>query len=353
MKKQKNAKNHAFTLAEAMITLVIVGIVAAVTVPTLMHRYSQRVNSERHADIVYKMANAMHMMKVQGELYGKFATTMDFVNRLKKYIKIDRICDSEHIAECWPTKTVITRSGGKYNVSNAKTRADILGNKTNGGHNPNVGIILADGASLILSYNPEYEGLEIGERTEYSAGLLPVGGGLEEFKEYSNNTMEGISFLFDVNGNGGPNKEKVGLAGSEHRDILDIRGFHGARFDAKNVPGFGCADFVDYGHYETSDGTCYFRSLGNMNWETAMSYECPDGAINLSATMNQNTLGGLCETLYTELGRRPSGLSGLFWSSQSIDVKSAYHVYFSPNGCIYGSSTSHSKTYNIRIMCKN
>ena len=69
-----------------------------------------------------------------------------FVNRLKKYIKIDKICDSEHIADCWGTKTVITRSGTKYDVANAKTRGDIL-YKANKENTPNVGIILADGAS--------------------------------------------------------------------------------------------------------------------------------------------------------------------------------------------------------------
>ncbi|MBR6164001.1 type II secretion system protein [bacterium] len=34
-------KNHAFTLAEVLITLVIIGVIAAITVPTLITKYQK------------------------------------------------------------------------------------------------------------------------------------------------------------------------------------------------------------------------------------------------------------------------------------------------------------------------
>ena len=281
---------YAFTLAEAMITLVIVGIVAAATVPTLMHNYSQRVNSERHANIVYKMATAMHNMKNQGELNGKFDTTMDFVNRLKKYIKIDKICDSDHIAECWSTKTVTTRSGAKYNVADAKTRAD-------------------------------------------------------------NNTMGGLAFIFDVNGNGGPNKQQVRKVGKEHRDVLDIRGFQGARFDAKNVPEFGCVDFVDYKHYEMSDGKCYFAAPNSMTWNDAMAYTCPGDATNLSAQYNQTTLISTCNTIRQATNNANPLYHNSYWSSQTHESNSnsAYGLYFGHNFCSNGGYSG--KNANFYVLC--
>ena len=334
-------RESGFTLAEAMIALVVIGIVAAFTVPTLMHNYSQRVNSERHANIVYKMATAMHNMKNNGELNGNFNTTMDFVNRLKKYIKIDKICDSEHIADCWGKKTVITRSGAKYDVSNAKTRADILYG-ANKGDTPNVGIILADGANLILTYNPDYEGLEPGEKTEYTPAKLPVGQGLEEFKEYSNNTMGGLAFIFDVNGNGGPNKQQAKKVGNEHRDVFDIRGFHGARFDAKNVENSTCADFVDYKHYEATDGTCYFRAPETMDWASAMSYECPGGATNLSAMMKQSNLNNICNTIRTATNNANPLVHLNVWSSQEYNSRYACYVLFQADSChnYYANNTA-------------
>ena len=38
-----NKKKQAFTLAEVLVTLAIIGVVAAMTVPTLMQNYQRKV----------------------------------------------------------------------------------------------------------------------------------------------------------------------------------------------------------------------------------------------------------------------------------------------------------------------
>ena len=368
----ENAEKRAFTLAEALIALVVVGIVAAVTVPTLANRYAQRVNSERHANIVYKMATAMHNMKNQGELEGKFDTTMDFVNRLKRYIKIDKICKSDKIAECWPTKSVITWGGEKYDVSNAKTRGDII-TDANAEDNPNVGIILADGANLILTYNPDYDGLNMGDTIEYSPAKLPIDKGLEEYKEYSNNAMEGLAFIFDVNGNSGPNKEQTGKVGGITRDVLDIRGFHGAHFIPKNAPEpeiTGCAKFSDFGgsfKIEDSDGTCYFDAGGtSYTWYQAREMDssgnplpavCPPGSENYSKkSTSYSTLLSKCNSLLTYANSSADDsvtwpFSGQdFWSSQEYNSSRGYYVFFYSGSCNYGYSGG-DKANTRRVLC--
>ena len=107
MNKKSILRESAFTLAEVLITLVIIGVVAAVTVPMINISAAARANSQRQANIVAKITHATDMMRANGAL-GKFATTDEFVDELQKYLKINKRCDAEHIAECWPTKTVTT-----------------------------------------------------------------------------------------------------------------------------------------------------------------------------------------------------------------------------------------------------
>lgn len=84
------------------------------------------------------------------------------------------------------TKTVKTTLGEKYNVSDAKTGADLhFGGKDN--DTPNVGLILADGSSLILAFNPKVPTI-IGSTGFISTPKdLPVGGGKTKSYAYTSN----------------------------------------------------------------------------------------------------------------------------------------------------------------------
>ena len=76
-----------------------------------MPNIQERVNSQRQANIVYKVTQATNLMKANGAMINGFESTDAFVDELQKYLKIMKRCDSEHIAECWPTKKVTTSDG--------------------------------------------------------------------------------------------------------------------------------------------------------------------------------------------------------------------------------------------------
>ena len=145
------SKKVAFTLAEVLITLGVIGVVAALTMPTLLKNIAERSNSEAQANLAQKITKSMDLMRADGGLERTYASTDEFVDEFSKYIKISTRCDADHIADCWPTKTVTTTDGKTFDVSKAKTgkNLNLKDNKSN-----NVGIILADGATLILTYNP-------------------------------------------------------------------------------------------------------------------------------------------------------------------------------------------------------
>ena len=67
-------RNSAFTLAEVMIVIVIIGVVAVFTMPVLLSEVSERVNSNRQANIAQKVTKAVELMIVNGDYEG-FDTT--------------------------------------------------------------------------------------------------------------------------------------------------------------------------------------------------------------------------------------------------------------------------------------
>ena len=214
-------KKAAFTLAEVLITLGVIGVVAALTMPTLLKNIAERSNSEAQANLAQKITKSMDLMRADGGLERTYASTDEFVDEFSKYIKISTRCDAAHIADCWPTKTVTTTEGKIYNVSQAKLGKNL--------HLPqnrsdNVGIILADGATLILTYNPNAGIIGDGDTVTPSFANLPIGFGRTKKFAYTTSVTDSIDFVMDVNGFKGPNSE------ARNGKQYDIRSFKVARF---------------------------------------------------------------------------------------------------------------------------
>ena len=226
MSEFKKYTQYAFTLAEVMIVLAIIGIVAAIVLPSFMQDMAERINSHRQANIAQKITKSVELMVVNGDYQGIY-NTEQFVDKLSKYLKIAKRCDSEHIADCWPTSKIKTSKGEEYSVENARTSKDlhiISGNTTD-----NVGLILADGATLIMTFNPNAAAPSAEGGFVPSKMELPVGGGKTEGFAYTSNATNAIDFVMDVNGATGPNQE----AGEDN--YYDIRSFKVASFSNNYV----------------------------------------------------------------------------------------------------------------------
>ena len=244
----------AFTLAEVLITLGIIGVVAAVALPALITNINDRANSERQANIAQKITQAMEQMRAHGELV-QYSSTDEFVNVLQKYLKITKRCDADHLAECWTTSSVSVMNSNvvsDYNVADAKTRKKLLKNSTTDGNN--VGLILADGASLILTYNPSAPIIDIGDKVVGSTMSLPIGKNKYKDFPYTTSVTGSIDFVMDVNGKKGPNKERY------DNKMYDIRPFRLASFAdvtpcEKGNDGNGCIKYISsYSAIDCSEG---------------------------------------------------------------------------------------------------
>ncbi len=194
-------QKHAFTLAEVLITLGVLGVVAAITLPTLLTNVQQRVQKEQLRSAKYKLTLSTDKMKSLGLLGETYPTTESFINELKKHYKIAKICDNNHLRDCWPTDSfeVPTESDGTSTVTinSLKKGSDLkalgLGTKDT----TTMGIITGDGVPMILTYSPKCSPLD--QARTYSWSTV-------DNKPETNATTNCISAVMDINGKGKPNR---------------------------------------------------------------------------------------------------------------------------------------------------
>ena len=144
-------KKAAFTLAEVLITLAIIGIVAALTIPTLVQNF--QTSSWDTASEVFqrKLEESLKVMNVQGTLAG-YTTTEAFVDELSKHIKITRICDNDDITTCFADKVTWGTENEEVEMADVK-RASHFGQDSWGTNT--VGVQFANGINGVIAYNPE------------------------------------------------------------------------------------------------------------------------------------------------------------------------------------------------------
>ena len=189
----------AFTLAEVLITLGIIGIVAAMTLPTLNQAINNKVRAEQVRTVKYKFTKATEKMNSLG-LIGPYASTDAFVDELQKHLKIMKRCDSNHLRECWPYDEINTTNGAVA-VSSLTNGSSLMMRTTDDidFSSPNVGIVTADGVPMILNYNKKCNALDPVKQYQWS---------ISDGKPVSNATAGCVAAIFEINGGAKPNKYK-------------------------------------------------------------------------------------------------------------------------------------------------
>ena len=184
----------AFTLAEVLITLGIIGVVAALTMPALITNIQDRIQAKRIENINQKLSKVTDKMAVQSGLTG-YDTTMAFVQEMSKHMKIAKICDNEHLAECWPTQEVTLNDEGKtWEIAKTKNAKTLKISTNTEDWADTVGIVTGDGTGMILSYNKkcEFNVDDVGLKYDNSTG--------------KSNSLVCLSGVYDWNGSSKPNK---------------------------------------------------------------------------------------------------------------------------------------------------
>ena len=254
----------------------IIGVVAAITIPTWHANVQERVRREQLRTIKFKFTQATDSMKTQGllpETTSDATATNTFVTELSKHLKLAKICDNSHLNECWPTETINLSDGTTKRAKDLKTGESIsalaLGSKAT----TTMGIITADGTPMILVYSPKCTPLE--QEKTYTWSTV-------DNKPETNATTNCVSAIMDINGHKRPNK-----IGQDVRTLNSLFGYVTARS-------------ATHGALSESDCKRLKNKLG-INWCPASGYSdywggavkyCHDRGLHLPSEQTLATLAG-------------------------------------------------------------
>lgn len=101
----KVRKNLAFTLAEVLITLGIIGVVAALTIPTLIQKADERATVTALKKSYSVVSNAYNLaVQENGTLdtWGMVVNDPEILNKLKPYLNVTKDCIAGEQG-CFPT----------------------------------------------------------------------------------------------------------------------------------------------------------------------------------------------------------------------------------------------------------
>ena len=189
-------KRTAFTLAEVLITIGIIGIVAALTIPAIIANTQGKEYEVARKRMLQTFGEGVRLISIQGEMQSA-NNAEDFVEYyLKKQIKIMKTCDNDNLKACGietGTNAIKAWSDKKLTRTMPRTTSQ-LNSGIASGHtmkNPtkSYGFVMANGYAVNLFYNPNCEAKKL----------------LSGFANWTSDFVC-VNAIYDMNGLKGPNQ---------------------------------------------------------------------------------------------------------------------------------------------------
>lgn len=191
------ALKNAFTMAEILLSLTIIGVVAAITLPSLTGNINERTWSTQRKALYARMSQAIPLM---GSINGYSGAETFVAAGLSKVLKINNICDNEHLEDCGFASKFVKLNGKtsaiptKMSELNSRiTAMSISGNDIYGSYSYSqpdtdaAAFETANGESILVFYNPNC---------------------VADMKEITYMYFQSklcLNFVYDLNGSKGPN----------------------------------------------------------------------------------------------------------------------------------------------------
>ena len=205
----------AFTMAEILLSLTIIGVVAAITLPSLTGNINERTWNTQRKALYARFSQAIALMpSLNG--YGTLRESTDsagstsiedtaaetFVTSgLSKVLKINNICDNEHLEDCGLPSRITTLDASQISTPTKMSELNSKMTSVNVADWISSGAYLtydtidtkaaafetANGESILVFYNPSCQ------------------ADMQETGRYYVQTKLCATFIYDLNGNKGPN----------------------------------------------------------------------------------------------------------------------------------------------------
>lgn len=122
----KDSFKRGFTLAETIITILTVIIIAATILPSLTGGNNEKVLAKKKDAFENKFNHALQLMQLKAKLSENYATSSDFAYELNKFMPVKRQCGKENLSNCFAQKIYSTPSTIKFDLAKMRT-ANALG----------------------------------------------------------------------------------------------------------------------------------------------------------------------------------------------------------------------------------
>ena len=179
------SKKAAFTLAEVLITLAVIGVVAVLTIPGLIKNHNEKAWATAKDLWEKKLTETVRRMNTDGVMTGH-DTTEDFMDTFKQYMKVIKTCDNNDLNKCYSPEFVLTGKRDnleKKYIEDFKTANDLGVSDWN---TNTMSFVISDGTTVIAAYNPN----------------CPYADPIED----TGSQVACLSMMIDVNGKKSPNR---------------------------------------------------------------------------------------------------------------------------------------------------
>lgn len=190
--KYRIGNKIGFTLAEVLIVIAIIGIVATIILPTINKDIKDKQYEVARKKILATLGESIKQISIQGEIKDA-NNSQEFVeNVLGHYLKIIQNCNNDNLRACGiETKENKILTVNEIKTTMPKQIADLGSDISNTQYldktSKSYGFVMADGYSINLFYNPNCR---------------------SNIKEIAHNSFDMIcvNAIYDMNGLSGPNQ---------------------------------------------------------------------------------------------------------------------------------------------------
>ena len=183
------------------------------------------------------MTDSLNLLNSQENgLSVRYNSTEDFVKALSKYLKTVKICSKTELNQCLPYDIItVERNGTTTNINTNELSTAASLHLVSNGFEDTAGLIMADGTTMILSYNQEC---------------------ISDPDKAYHNISECVAGIYDINGPQRPNKFGITVDNNgKVSSSTDIKSFNGATLtDCLFSSGNLCVKSV---HHPTSNVSLY------------------------------------------------------------------------------------------------
>ena len=284
---------RAFTLAEVLITLAIIGVVAAMTIPTLISKMSRRAAEARQKTIEARLLDGINRYStLEDGLSKPYETTYDFLVGLSKHYKMAQICKADEITNCIPYSTITyTANGEDATVEVASlTSIDSFMSEGKDDYLAPASFITAQGTPVIMAFKKDC--------------AWDTGKAMRSIQDSGC-----IAYMYDESGTRNPNKLGKDIiahgltivansGGAEIATIGGVKIMEQAFFPGTGITETSCLEEVNKGYGITG---CY---VDDDRWAEAMKY-CHDKGWRLPN--EQESLAIALNLFKDNSGNHPNG----------------------------------------------